>query len=388
MQHSKYLTLYILAILISFFSCSEKKRTVAGCIDITDSTMLDTEHYEIKKIHIGNRITNHPLSSQIVTIAGVEKYLLLDEHSIYIYDWESGELSDSIPTEVCGRLDNYSGFTFISSDSIAVFNSSQNKVYIINIAGKLISEKIVPSDSDNPVKYVSSIEALNASRINMYKTYMLLNGSTLGCLQLAKEMGISDIPVTETLNTESGETKAVVSYPKQYIEKNWGIQYMNRVYTARDNKGNTLYSFPIINKIIRYNCDFSKCDTILMQSRYDAGIEPCNISQEDMEKDETKEIKYYISQLSYSNIIFDPYRNIYIRIVEHPLSNWSVKEEFVKPKSFIISDTNGHTLSETPIIADSRNMQTFNMHVCKDGLAIAMTNNDENNIYFACLKFK
>lgn len=388
MLHLKHLTLLIFTALFFFFSCTEKKGNITGYIDIPDSTMLDTAHYEIKKIHIGSYITNHPLSSQIATIGDSEKYLLLDESHIYVFDWKSGNLNDSIPTDVCGKLDNYSGFTFISNDSIAVFNSSQNKVYIINRAGKLISKYDIPNDPENPVKYVSSIEALNTSRISVQKGAIQLTGSMLGCLQMAKDMGISEIPVTEVFDTKSGKTKIAACYPKQYVDNNWGTQYMNRVYTAKDNKGNTLYSFPIMNKVIRYNSDFSKCDTILMQSRYDIGIKSCNISQDKIEEDETLETKYYISQLSYSNIIFDPYRNIYIRIVEHPLNNWSVKESFVKSKSFIISDTNGKTLSETPIIANSRNLQTFNMHVCKDGLAIAMANADENNIYFACLKLK
>ena len=389
MLYPKHLSLCIFAILFCFlFSCVEKKETAFVCVDIPDSTMIDTAHYEIKKIKVGRHITNRPLSSQIVTIKGAEKYLLLDDGYIYVFDWESGDLNDSVSTEVCGTLDNYSGFTFISSDSIAVFNSAQNKVYIIDATGKLISMRDAPNDSENPMRQVPSICALNGSRIYLQGNEILLTGSMLGCLQLAKEIGINNIPITERLNIKSKEINIVATYPKLYIDSNWGTQYMNRVYTSQDGNGNILYSFPATGKVIRYNGNYSKCDTILMQSRYDTGIRPCGISQEKIEEDETLEIKYYISQNSYSHIIFDPYRNLYIRIAEHPLDNWSVKKSFVKPKSFIISDTNGRILSETPIIANSTHMLMFNMHVCKNGLAIAMDNPDENNIYFACLKIK
>lgn len=387
MTHSKYTALSFIFLFCLLFSCTDKKKTVTEGTVIPDSTMLDTAHYKIKKIKVGGHITNRPLSSQITIIKGIEKYLLLDNNHIYIFDWESGELNDSIPTNICGKLDNYSGFTYISNDSIAVFNSTQNKVYIINSTGKLISQHDIPNDPENPAKYVS-IEALNTSRIYVQGNNIQLTGSMLGCLQLAKDMGINNLPITEILNTKNEGVKIVATYPKQYIENNWGTQYMNRVYTSHDSQGNALYSFPITGKVIRYNNSYTKCDTILMQSRYDTGIKPCDISQEEIEENETLEIKYYISQISYSHIIFDPYRNVYIRIAEHPLNNWSVKKNFVKPKSFIISDTDGKTLSETPIIANSTNMQMFNIHACKEGLAIAMENSDENNIYFACLKLK
>lgn len=58
---------------------------------------------------------------------------MLDETNIYVFDWDSGNIEDSIPTRVCGTLSNYSGFTYISKDSIAIFNDTENSLFIINI---------------------------------------------------------------------------------------------------------------------------------------------------------------------------------------------------------------------------------------------------------------
>ena len=153
---------------------------------------------------------------------------------------------------------------------------------------------------------------------------------------------------------------------------------MNCTYVTKDSKGRYLYSFPILDKVLRYNNDFSLCDTIPMKSRYDKGI--------DGSEDETNEIRYYISQTTYSNIIYDPYRNLYLRLAEHPLQDWNEKGAFCKPFSIVISDTKGEILSESSISTDYKQFHYQNMHVCKEGIAIAMENPDENHIYFACIK--
>lgn len=87
-----------------------------------------------------------------------------------------------------------------------------------------------------------------------------------------------------------------------------------------------------------------------------------------------------------TNIIYDPYRNLYLRLAEHPLQDWNEKGAFCKPFSIVISDTKGEILSESSISTDYKQFHYQNMHVCKEGIAIAMENPDENHIYFACIK--
>lgn len=373
-------------IFIQFFSsCTNKERNGYCMYEIPDSTMIDVANKTTHVIHVGNNITNMPLCSQIATIDGKEKYLLLDETNIYIFDWNSGIIEDSISTKECGALNNYSGFTYISKDSIVVFNSTEGRLFIINSKGQTLSKTDIHPNYADPTKSVSTINGLNSCRISLRKeTRPIVNGFILGCMLQAKEYG--KIPVSEEIDMNSGNCKPIVFYPDVYTENNWATTYMNSVYTAYDQSGNAVYSFPILNKVLRYNADFTKCDTIIMQSRYDYGIKPCNNSQEQIEEDESLEKKYYTSQLSYADIVFDPYRSLYIRVVEHPIKEWKKKEKFIKPKSFIISDINGKVLSETPIVDGSKTMLSSNMHIYEKGLAIGTYNKDENNIYFTCFK--
>ena len=55
--------------------------------NISDSSMVDINHYDVKKIRVGDNITNKPIASQIISMNGKEKSVMLDEFHLYIFDW-------------------------------------------------------------------------------------------------------------------------------------------------------------------------------------------------------------------------------------------------------------------------------------------------------------
>ena len=114
MKYKCFLFVLMSTILIGFIFWNKDKddvclieRTVAS---IPDSSMLSIENYTTKKIHVGETITNIPLASQVINHNGQDKYLLLDEATIYIFDINNEELEDSINLSKCGNLNVYSGF--------------------------------------------------------------------------------------------------------------------------------------------------------------------------------------------------------------------------------------------------------------------------------------
>ena len=60
------------------------------------------------------------MASQIISMNGKEKYVMLDEFHLYIFDWQQGILEDSVPLHQCGILRNCSGFNYINPDSIII----------------------------------------------------------------------------------------------------------------------------------------------------------------------------------------------------------------------------------------------------------------------------
>ncbi len=361
---------------------SQSNRTM---VTISDSTMLDVKSYTIKKIKIGNRITNIPISSQIVRKEGKDKYMLLDESELYIFDFDSGELEDSISLGKCGNLNVYSGFNYINDDTILVYNYQEKFIFVINHNGDVFAKWSLPRNNKK-IKWLPSANALNASRIGFYSPTIVVSGGILGSLY---ESGLDNIPVSEKLDINTEKWKIELTYTDKYLKQNLGAIYLNRIYTTTDNSGHFLYSFPVDEKVYRFNSDFTVCDTLFIQSRYDNGrVEECDKSQKEIEQDDNYEIQYFVSQLSYSNILYDPYRDLLIRVVNHPLNNWKRDEVFIQPRSFIICDANGKVLSESCILTDYSNLYFDNMHISSKGLVVAERSDDENYISFRCYNIR
>ena len=372
--------LFALVTILFWTACTRQgDKITSGFLVAQDSLLIDLSRQTEKVINLGPMISNQSYATQIATIDGKEKFLLLDETHIYIFDWVQGNLEDSIPTAACGTLMNYSGFTYISQDSIFVFNDLQGILYLINRKGEIESTWRIPHGASLE-DLTPSVNALNRTRIRPYNGKAVLSGTTQGNLAQAK--GIK-IPVSEILNLETKERRNVVFYPDLYTQYSWGCSYLNTVHTAQDGTGRHLYSFPILDYVLRYSPDFSTCDTLPMKSRYDRGISACKLSNEDYDKEPNKERSYYISQTSYADILYDPYRHLYLRLAEHPFSGWDGKNAFNKPWSVIIAREDGTLLSETSIVTDRNMFYTYNMHITREGLAVQMQNPDENHLYFA-----
>ena len=370
--------------IVCLASCKPQKVDTEVAV-INDSTMIDLNQYTIKKIHVGDYISSKPLASQLVQVDGKGKYLLMDNGYIYQFDWESGTLEDSIPTAQCGTLGNFSGFTYLNADRVLVYNDGAKMLLVINDKGERLQEFKLPISLDEATDMKPAVEALNNTRPLWQNGRIILSGTMLANLKVAGELGIK-VPVSEYVEVQAGGWTTTVYYPEKYTQYNWGSYYLNQVSVAQDSTGHFLYSFPVCPYVLRYDSDFTSCDTLPMRSRYDKGILECDLTPEDFDVDPDKEIRYNISQTSYSDILYDAYRRLYLRLVEHPLRNWPGKGSFCKPVSVLVADMNGNVLSESKIASfGGKVFYSNNMHVFSGGLAIAIDNPDENNIYFACI---
>jgi len=211
----------------------------------------------------------------------------------------------------------------------------------------------------------------------------VLSGGVFGPLN--KKPGHAQY-ASECLAIRDRSPRPVVSYPAIYFEGNWGGVYMNTLYHA-DAADKIVYSFPVSHEVLLYNRDFSHCDTVFMGSRYARDITESDLNTLKLILDENARIRYVISQHSYREVLYDTYRKVLYRIADHPLHGWKEEENFVQPFSIIIADSTGRVLSETPILQDSRELDSGNMHVCKEGLAIAeFKQGNEGKIVFRCYK--
>ena len=224
-------------------------------------------------------------------------------------------------------------------------------------------------------------EALTDSPILYSQGTILLSGVKLG--QLNKDG--DKPPISCAIDISRDEIVYGGEYPCQYFEGDFGGVYFNTIYHTLDESGNWLYSFPADHYVYSYSQDFSICEKMYMGSRYTPMITTSDYNSLELIRDKDLRIKYFVGQHSYSNLLYDKYRNVYYRIAQHPLIGWE-SGAFSKPFSIIVMDVNGTLISETPIQEDYANLNLHNMHVTRKGLLIQRETADENVIEFIIYK--
>lgn len=370
-------------IVVFAVSCDSHRVSNPNPLELAaqDSSLFDSGAVTIKTIKVGERITNKPTSSQIVMVNGREKYLMLDESTIYVFDWSTGEIEDSITVKGCGLLNNYSGFTYVNGDTLFVYNYRDKTLFMQDSSGVIRGEWILREGRKEKRNGID-VEALNGTRILYGKRRIVLSGSYFGPLERRGSQNVS-----EWIAVSDRHAQAFCSYPELYREGNWGGVYMNMVTHALMDDGRCAFSFPIDHYVYCYDPLSGRCDTIYMGSRYTTDIKESEEDAFDLLADKDSRIRYFISQHSYGPVLYDSYRHLLLRVAYHPLANWNSKGSFEQPVSILAADPTRGLLSESFVIKDFKRLNITNMHVCKDGIAVAQDDDkDENQITFRCYR--
>lgn len=365
-------------------SCAERYENV----NATDLASRDSLSYYFDEentvtIKVGDRITHRPVSSQVVSTQSGEKYLLLDTGHIYVFDWNSGLLEDSISTEKCGNVNNYSGFAYVNPDSIFVYNYAQKNLYLINDKGDLKKTlSLNKIHKDNHI--VLDAEGINRTRIAHINNHIIMSGSVFSSI---KDMPAKSCRATAMYDLADSGLKGSLPFPDMYSAYNWGGIYMNEINHCMA-QGNMLYSYPISHYVYKYDENLSSCDSIYMGSRYCRSIKSYDGDVISALIDKNEMIRYYVSEHSYADVFYDNEHGRIYRLAYHPNTEWTSDDDmFNRPFSVIVADDKGKILCETrPYCTSDYNWS--NAHVTSCGLAVAMYNTDESVITFRCLKTK
>lgn len=369
----------LLLSLLLFNSCDKKIVKVKNeGIVAADSTLFCRQD-SIIKIQIGDQLIPKPLVSQFIeNNNGNMFYVILDENTLHWFDVKTNKLLRTNKINNCGNLNNYSGF-LCKGDTTFVYNYTQKMVYMLDSSFKTIRYwNVVNGDSN---KNTFDPEALTDSPILYFQDRIILSGTKLGLFKKDEKKH----SVSCNINISNNNIIYGVNYPEQYLEGDFGGVYFNTIYHVLGDGNNCIYSFPADHYVYSYSTDFSSYRKFYMGSRYTPSINSSDYNSLELIKDKDLRIKYFISQHSYSNLLYDPYRKVYYRIAQHPLIGWE-RGAFPKPFSIIVMDINGDLISETPIQTNYEELNLHNMHVTKDGLLIQINTQDENVIEFALFK--
>lgn len=342
-----------------------------------DSLELPTVSGNI--IYVGEDIGNKPLSSQVVLESDEEKYYMLDDNKIFVFNWNDGTLCDSVVLTGQENLGNYSGVSVLTKDSILLYNYANKTIQHINAKGDVLG--IIALRNNESVKV--DIEGLNGSRIQEINQQIVGTGAILGDI---RDSRFNEMKASVALSFTNQSVKSLMTYPEIYRMANWGGVYMNMVYHTSAKGRYMFYSFPIDHNVYKVDMDTGETTSFYMGSKYCDEIKSSQSDFIEEFMDKNRRINYYLHEHSYAMILFDEYRNQIIRIAEHPGGKIEEDGTFAKPFSIIITDLEGKKIAESGIFEETKELDLYNMHITKQGLAISYIQKDENKIVFKCYK--
>ncbi len=266
------------------------------------------------------------------------------------------------------KVNTFSAF----GNNFIAFDYNSKTIYLMDSIGTLKkSYKISPS-----IKYFPSPIVKIAPIIKTNNNIIFFGNIAGEYLDENKD----NRKVIGAYNLKSGIVNYFGSYPDVY-KKNWGGGLFRWVYADYNPKNKkVVISFPASHYLDVYNIDnLSHIETYFAGSKYVKSTKYLNKNKILPIESELK-IKHFAETPSYSKIIYDPYRDLYYRVVEKATQYEGIIG-WTKEISIIILNNVFERVGET-FIGKTLSNNRYTIYVDEEGLKIPMISSEEE------LKFK
>jgi hypothetical protein len=371
--------------MIILASCSNEEKKI-NRMGVKEYTM---ELLPYKTFSLDENTTQTTNYVQILDIDDTTRFTMFNpaKYNILIYDIASGNVIYEIPLSKEGPDNvgtNIQGYYLSTLDSIYLYDYWQNTFILVDYNGKIInkyniSDKLLQPTEDcviPPFPYPRC-----DAPIRMVNDNIILQGMN-GRKQECK----NPICMTTALyNIKTGSIIFANPYPKIYgdhaeISSSWGAFSYREVFYDINNQNEMIVSFPADDHIYVY--DISSGNTKKFFSGYSIKdrISPL------YKKTKYGDLMHYLEQTQYVGVFFDKYKNLYYRLVVHPLYNYDVnnKSTWSKKISVIILDSHFNKVGEYDVL-EYTNLCS-NTFVSEEGLHINVESEDDDYLKFISLK--
>jgi hypothetical protein len=321
-------------------------------------------------------------------------FLNRHNYSIYFYDFKTGDFFKKIELEKEGPNGVYpyvtDGYYIHSYDSIYYYSYNTDYLYLLNHKGEKYHTINYMADYTNMKSW--DMERFRKNRIppmlqlSTGKPMYKIDDTLYLCGEMTEEFGrvdsINHLLLT-TIDTKRDDSIDFhVGYPESYREGNWGENYFRQVFWCMNPTTKLfLVSFP--NDHYIYQTDLKQVNKIYAGSMYAGDIKSVDYPTViPLPKD--KRMSHYFENYSYSAIIYDKYRNVYYRMVEHPWKEYHQGMDWMpwlKQLSIVILDKDLHFIGETMLDMEYR-LSASRFMLTTEGLLLHKQTDDEDELIF------
>lgn len=373
-------TIYFLIIAIGFASC----QSATDLENVSSSPALSPLKLEITK---GKGFTIE-LPSDLVVDPWTPIHFSVEENLVYIYDEFSNRIltysiaTNKFESEILleQKLPKYkgSGMTFINPDTIILYDYYRRKMCLLNAKGdvhKVVKLHIPPTNAKSKAWHPSPVVA-NTSPATIFNDSIQLVGYL---------PGEADFEIFETRFLRSSftisDSIATLSMPYSdaYRNKNYGGFYFRTPYsTTNYQKNNLIVSLPASHELLVYDFATSEVKTHNASPPFQISIPSLRYPKNVVSGDNGFSSEHYSTNYSYKNIIYHPYKDCYIRILETPVEKKKLPRNRLAPKESLLllydSEFKFITMAEI-----ENHISTDNFLITKDGIHFMTTLNKNEN---------
>lgn len=337
------------------------------------------------KLYVGNRSLNYGFHLRLWKEKGQELLSMkskTDSIRLVIFDWRAKKLLHSVafPMEGPNGVGIMDDGYVASLDSIFIKSNLPQSVYITTFKKTVKHKYSIPYSP----KYYSISEWIGREHDNLWG---VLWPDVDATHHVQKLRGSA---VFAKLNIRSGQFEtAPINYPTLFTNewKSWEDIHFQPQAVIQSKA--LVYQFPAIDSLYVLNLQTQEKKAYYVRSRYKR-TEPAPKRQAT-----TQEVLYVTQHsTSYMNLVYDPYRHCYYRLVCHTIEEpqkyiSQLQVTLNKPLSIQIIDSNFKLIGETML--PKNKYFVYDAFVTTEGLWLSTSNpnnldNDEDYMAFDLLK--
>ena len=309
------------------------------------------------------------------------------KYNILIYDMTSGNMIYDIQLYKDGPNNvgtNIMGYYMTTIDSIYLYDYWQNTLILVDRKGKIINKinltdklfqptedcVIPPSPfprTDAPIRKVKDNIILNG-----------MNGRTGECKN-------PTCMVTVLYNLKDSSILFANPYPEIYgnhseITSSWGVFSYREVFYDINDQDEMIVSFPADDHVYIY--DISSGITKKFFSGHSSKDHIFPIRKNTA----YGAIVQFLEQTQYVGVFFDKYRNLYYRLIVHPLNDYDVNNRRTWSKKISVIILNSHFIKVGEYDLEEKTNLCSNTFVSEEGLHINVESEDDDYLKFISLK--
>lgn len=311
-----------------------------------------------------------------------------NNNSVYYYNYNNCRFEKKMTFDKEGNNGVYTiqAFMDINKDSFFVYSYDTKILNLFDKDHKLVKKYNfykIPEKSNwtmiNPCPFIQT-----ATPIRKIGDKIICMGFVSG--ETSQETNMNR-PVCIVYDLKSNKIHSTLNYPIQYSKYNWagGFTYRMPYYDVVNR--DLVVSFAASHNIIKYNIDTGESKEFYAGS---SNIKEINSypQRKDSRIDEDAAWRWYMTNASYENIMYDKYRKVYYRIARLPKKDYSSNEKGNKKPIVIITlDSNLKYIGETSLPTDA-DWAPCNSFVSQEGLNIQVLTDNEDVISFKTFKIE